>query len=497
MFESFDTRQTLSKKDFKALEPGLRAALVDAQFELVQGADFPVLILLSGFDALSRAACAKQLMTWLDSRHMRPFAIMHDEEAARIYPPMWRYWQALPTKGNIGLFLSTWYDDSIRGALLKSDAGFDLDRRLDKIVRFEDMLANEGALILKFLLVEGREEQLEDLKVTKASKHEPWKITEADKRLRTAARKDYDAVLDLAKTIVGVTHKGYAPWVPIASTNEEHRDMAVGKSLLAALKSRLERPAAPERPPAAPFVSTVKDGNVLDTLDLTQTLERDAYKDALKAQRRKLTRLTTGKAIEERSLIEAFEGNDAAGKGGAIRRVVQGLDPRLSRVVPVSKPTAEEDAHPYLWRFWRHIPRRGHTTLFDRSWYGRVLVERVEGFAKSHEWQRAYDEICAFEQDLTGAGAIVVKVWLAINKDEQLARFQDRENTPHKRLKITDEDWRNRDKWDDYRTAVHDMVTRTSTPCCPWSLIPANDKRFARVAVLKTINDRIEAALAD
>lgn len=208
-----------------------------------------------------------------------------------------------------------------------------------------------------------------------------------------------------------------------------------------------------------------------------------------------MSALTIGKKFEKRSLVAVFEGNDAAGKGGCIRRLVAALDPRMIKLVPVAAPTEEERAQPYLWRFWRHVPELGRVTIFDRSWYGRVLVERVEGYCSEADWRRAYEEIRAFESELSDQGIIVVKFWLAIDRDEQLRRFNDREEVAHKHHKITAEDWRNREKWDQYCTAVHDMVERTSTRNASWTLVEANDKRFARVKVLDTIGRRLAQEL--
>jgi polyphosphate kinase 2 (PPK2 family) len=195
------------------------------------------------------------------------------------------------------------------------------------------------------------------------------------------------------------------------------------------------------------------------------------------------------------SVVGVFEGNDAAGKGGAIRRVTGALDARGYQTISVAAPTEEERAQPYLWRFWRHIPRRGRLAIFDRSWYGRVLVERVEGFCSKTDWMRAYGEINDFEAQLTRHNIAVVKFWLTISKDEQLRRFKEREKIGFKRFKITEEDWRNREKWGEYEHAVCDMVDHTSTEISPWTLVEANDKNFARIKILKTLCDRIEAAL--
>ena len=190
-----------------------------------------------------------------------------------------------------------------------------------------------------------------------------------------------------------------------------------------------------------------------------------------------------------------FEGQDAAGKGGAIRRITQALDARYYHIIPVAAPTEEEREQPYLWRFWRHLPRQGHFTVFDRSYYGRVLVERVEGFCREEDWMRAYAEINDFEEQLDMSGVIIAKYWLAITPEEQLQRFRAREKTGYKRFKITDDDWRNRKQWPQYERAVCDMIDRTSTDFAPWTLVEANDKYHARLKILKTLCQRIEEKL--
>ena len=199
--------------------------------------------------------------------------------------------------------------------------------------------------------------------------------------------------------------------------------------------------------------------------------------------------------FKNRSLMLAFEGSDAAGKGGAIRRIVQAIDARQVQIVPIAAPTQEELARPYMWRFWRQIPKKGRITIFDRTWYGRVLVERIEGFCSEADWLRAYSEINDFEHELRSDGVIILKFWLQVSKEEQLRRFKEREETAFKRYKITEEDWRNREKWDAYHEAVCDMVERTSTGLIPWTIVEANDKQFARVKVIETVCNRLEAAL--
>jgi polyphosphate kinase 2 (PPK2 family) len=235
--------------------------------------------------------------------------------------------------------------------------------------------------------------------------------------------------------------------------------------------------------------------DVLRALDLTQSLAKKTYEIELAAYQGRLSELMRQPEFSKRALILAFEGSDAAGKGGAIRRIAAALDARQYQVIPVAAPSEEERAQPYLWRFWRHLPPHGRFAIFDRTWYGRVLVERVEGFCSENDWLRAYSEINDFEHELSEARTIVCKFWLQISQQEQLRRFKEREKIEFKRFKITEEDWRNREKWDAYQAAICDMVDRTSTGKAPWTLVEANDKSYARVKILRTICERLEAEL--
>ncbi|CAN5639603.1 hypothetical protein BH09VER1_BH09VER1_15880 [soil metagenome] len=239
-----------------------------------------------------------------------------------------------------------------------------------------------------------------------------------------------------------------------------------------------------------------KDRLKLDDLDQSASLEQDEYKKRLKKCQLELLNLQFALRERKNSLIVVMEGPDASGKGGAIKRLTERLDPRVLRVFSIVKPTQEEFQHHYLWRFWTRLPRYGSTTIFDRSWYGRVLVERVEGFCTETEWQRAYREINEFERLLMDDGAIIVKLYLHISKDEQLARFKSREGDPYKHWKITEEDWRNRRQWDQHNEAAEDMFEKTSPPEAPWVVIPANFKWHCRVKVIETVNAQVAKALA-
>jgi polyphosphate kinase 2 (PPK2 family) len=240
---------------------------------------------------------------------------------------------------------------------------------------------------------------------------------------------------------------------------------------------------------------TPAEPDYLSQVDLTQQLSAAEYKQQLRQEQIRLRQLQLNIYEHNVPVLAIFEGWDAAGKGGAIRRLTTTLDPRSYMVHPFSAPTDEENSRHYLWRFWRRLPPAGKIGIFDRSWYGRVLVERVEGFANEVEWRRAYQEINEFEAQLTSAGYVLVKFWLHISPEEQLQRFEKRQSNPFKQHKLTEEDWRNRDRWDLYYVAVNQMVQRTHTPNAPWHLIAGDDKRYARVKVIQTVGDAIAAKL--
>ena len=495
MLDSRNVVQRVSKAQFEAQEPELRGALIDAQFDLLESGDFPVIVLLSGMNALGRSAAAQRLSSWMDPRHVHSFAELRPNTEERDRPRMWRFWRALPPRGSIGVFLSSWYEGPTVEYLLGRIKRAQFKAHIDEIARFERMLAQDGTLILKFMFLLPEGEYKRSLRKFENRRAAAWKISEAELEIARQLKSRPDHSRKVIEQLISATSTEHAPWIPLASADKRHRDLTIGRTLVNAINDGLAAAPPKRNKAAAPATSRNADTNILDMLDLDKSLDDDDYQRQLKKQKRRLTRLTLKRKFEKRALVAVFEGNDAAGKGGSIRRVVQALDPRTTSVIPIAAPSDEDKAHPYLWRFWRHIPKKGHVAIFDRCWYGRVLVERVERLCTRDEWMRAYDEIRSFEAELADYGVIVMKFWLAIDKAEQLRRFKERESTGYKRYKITDEDWRNRRKWKAYAEAVHDMVDRTSTPNAPWTLVEANDKYFARVKVLKSINDRLKAEL--
>ncbi|MEK7217407.1 MAG: polyphosphate:AMP phosphotransferase, partial [Chloroflexota bacterium] len=309
-------------------------------------------------------------------------------------------------------------------------------------------------------------------------------------------QKRYHDFIPVCERMLRLTSTGNAPWTIVEGADAEYRSLTIARTIQHALRRRLDAPPDLTDPPPPPAsVVSVDDVHLLKSLDYRQRMDRKQYDDELLEYQGKLNLLSRQPEFRRLSVVSVFEGFDAAGKGGAIRRVTAALDARQYKIHPVAAPTEEERAQPYLWRFWRRLPHRGEVGVFDRSWYGRVLVERVEGFCSPVDWLRAYREINDFEEQLARHRILVTKFWLSITKDEQAARFQQRQDTGFKQYKITAEDWRNRERWEDYESAVSDMVDHTSTEIAPWTVIPANDKWHARVTVLKTLCQEIEAAM--
>jgi AMP-polyphosphate phosphotransferase len=500
MFESAEVGHRLDKSEYDRVVPKLREDLLNAQFDLSRRGDCAVLVLLAGLGGGGRSEVANLFSEWMDPRHLRTRAFGRRNDVERERPAFWRYWTALPPRGRIGVMLGGWYQELLDA---QSDDGSDADALalgLQQIRRFESMLAAERVVLLKLWFHLSRQDQKRRLEALVADPRTRWRVTAADR----AQQKRYNRFRGIAERALQDTSTAVAPWHVIEGTDPLYRDVTVGRGLLQTLEQCLHppRPIRPRRsaatssdaPPTAP-ISVTDNVALLRGLDLSASIPQEPYRDELARLQARLSKLTRRRRFTRRSLVAVFEGQDAAGKGSTIRRVVHALDTRQYTIVPIGAPTDEEAAHPYLWRFWRNLPGCGHVTIFDRSWYGRVLVERVEGLCSNADWLRAYDEIVDFEEQLHRNGTIVVKCWLQISKAEQLRRFRAREQTPFKRFKITPEDWRNRRKWNAYEAAVCDMVDRTSTASAPWTIVESEDKLYGRLKVLRTLCEAIERAL--
>ena len=493
MFESAELGHSIDKAEYKDEVPKLREALLEAQFELGQKKPFPVILIVSGVNGAGKGETANTLNFWMDPRSIHSHAMgeASDEELDR--PAMWKFWRRLPPRGSIGIFFGSWYSFPMREHIEGGKSQDYLDAYLDDFIRFERMLAEEGALILKFWLHLSKDNLKKRLKTLESKKETKWHVTKRD----WEGVELYDKMIPVAEHVLRRTSTAHAPWIVVEATDEKYRNLTIGRTLLKAIQGRLKDGGVKSIPLSVPVdaLEHCDSRNLLASLDYTLELDKKTYIKELELYQGRLSKLMRSPKFKDRSLICVFEGNDAAGKGGAIRRVTAALDSRSYDITPIAAPTDEEKVQPYMWRFWRKLPRTGHTAIFDRSWYGRVLVERVEGFCAQTDWLRAYGEINDFEESISRHGAIVCKFWLAITAEEQLKRFNEREATGYKRFKLTEEDWRNRDKWDDYVRAVCDMVERTSTELAPWTLVEANSKYYARIKVLKTICERLEAVL--
>ncbi|OGP84033.1 MAG: polyphosphate:AMP phosphotransferase [Deltaproteobacteria bacterium RBG_16_58_17] len=491
MFESAELGQEINKTDYEKEVPELREALLDVQHDLRESGKFQVIILIGGVDGAGKSETVKILNEWMDPRFIETNAMGAATEEELAHPPMWRFWRALPPRGKIGIFFGSWYTEPIVNMVYGTIKSRDLDRAMEGVIRFERMFLDEGALILKFWLHLSKDVQKKRLEKLEQNPETRWRVTETE----WTHFKLYDKFRKISERALMHTSTPDAPWIIVEGTDPRYRYLTIGKEILSALRRRLDGGEQSAVPKPAPALPPVDEKFQLKSLDFSQNMTKKEYDKELEKYQRKLNLLVRSRKFRKISAILVFEGSDAAGKGGAVRRVTGALDPRSYRIIPIAAPTEEEKLHPYLWRFWRNIPRNGNFTIFDRSWYGRLLVERVEGFCSPADWMRAYGEINDFEEQLARSGGVVIKFWLSITKDEQLKRFREREVTGFKRFKITEEDWRNRKRWNKYELAIGEMIDRTSTDTAPWTVVEANNKYYARIKILKEICARIEAAM--
>lgn len=489
LFDAAESDPQLAGDQAKPLEAKLRAALLKAQYERVQKADRSLIIVMAGIPGAGKGAAASLLNEWMDARHIRTVALGEPSEEDKAFPYFRRYWQTLPAHGNISIIFESWHQRLFDEAARKKPDQAVIQAHAEAIRHFEAMLVREGIQIVKlwYHLSRGAQKQRTDELL--ANPDTAWQVGPED----TKVRKKFSRLRDAAALGISLTNADHAPWCIIPSADVSLRAITTGQAVLSALRRHSRVQSNPSA--GTEEAPTVRPAIRLENLKYDATLDDQEYDEQLAGWQARLANLARSKKFQRLPLVLVFEGQDAAGKGGAIRRITHTLDARQFHAIPISAPTAEERAHPYLWRFWQCIPKPGHITIFDRSWYGRVLVERVEKYAKPDQWQRAYAEINHFEAQLHDSGALVLKFWLAITPEEQLKRFREREASPFKSFKITPEDWRNRKQWDAYAVAANDMFARTDTPTCPWHVLAANDKKHARVAVLEHIVKAVEQAL--
>lgn len=494
MFEAAEVGNALDKATYKQELAGLRSELLRVQRDIAASGLGPVII-IGGVEGVGKGEVMNTLLAWMDARGVEAHAFGDPTSEEQERPRYWRFWRVLPPRGKMVVLLGSWYTDPIVDRAFARIDEVSYEREMRRIRDFERMLAFEGVPVVKFWLHLAKAEYEKRLEKARKDPEKRWRISK--RTLKFAKR--YDEFRPVSEEALRLTSTGVAPWHIVEAADERYRDYTVATTLVRGLREALEgtseqrtRQAAAEREAVLPDPPKV---NVIRQLDLTQRVPSEEYARKRNRSQAQLGRLARELHASEHSMILVFEGPDAAGKGGTIRRLIAAMDARFYRVRSVAAPTDEEAAHPYLWRFWRDLPRHGHVTIYDRSWYGRVLVERIEGLAARDDWRRAYAEINEFEAQLAEFGTIVIKFWLAISPEEQLRRFEDRQTTPYKQHKLTREDWRNRKKWDAYEAAACDMIERTSTGQAPWILVPAEDKRWARVEVLRAVGKRLRKEL--
>ncbi len=482
----------LTKLEYEHELPRLQDRLLDAQFELRKERSRAVVMVVTGIPAAGRSEVVNELLGWLDPKFVTVYGFREPNEVERQRPPLWRYWRVLPPKGRIVILHGGWYDDFLTASVRKPGRPVgDVQREVERIQRLERMLVADGVAVVKIHLHIGPELQQRRLRRLMKDKTTRWRVTTEDQWYA----RHYARVERALEHCLKVTQQPCAPWHVIDGTDREHRALEVGRVLLEGIEGRIGAGAGRPPGPSPAQVRSLTARVKLPTVMRGPAVAEEDYDRRLEALQGRLALLSRRRKFARHSVVAVFEGMDAAGKGGAVRRITAALDARQYRVVPISAPTPEEFARPYLWRFWFQLPPRGNYTIFDRSWYGRVLVERVHGLATKPDWRRAYGEINEFELELTEHRVIVAKFWMSVSPAEQLARFRERDRNPLKRFKVDPEDWRNRKEWKAYQAAARDMIALTNTSHAPWAVVPADDKRRARLEVLKVLCDRVEAAL--
>ncbi len=472
----------------------LRTGILEMQ-EYLKKQSISTIILVTGFDGAGKGQIIHRFNEWLDPRTVQTHSFWHHSDEERDRPYYWRYWKCMPPKGKTAIFFGSWYADLIAGKVYGeiSEESFHLQKQ--KILFFEKMLTMDGVHLLKFWLHLTREEQLSKKEDLEKNTQFHWK-TQPDDWFNEG---HYQKFWEVSESVLQATDHERARWISIPAADPDYRDYLVAKKFVESVQLEIKGDSEAEnlnqspapvpnsfRPLAHPNGSKEEPAS---------NISKEEYETVLPELQEKLFNLAWEFYYQKKTAFLIFEGWDAAGKGGCIRRIIQSIDARLFEVIPVSAPTQQEHDQHYLWRFWRDLPRAGRMAIFDRSWYGRVLVERVEGFAKTKEWQRAYEEIIEFEHQLISPGNVMQKFWLEISPETQLKRFQKRQDIPFKRFKIGPEDWRNRGKWDEYQIATDDMIQKTSSQSAPWAVINANNKKFARIEVLKIICKVMSEAL--
>lgn len=491
MLEKIDLSKTMDKKEYKKRMKVLEPKLARLQREL-KSCNVPVMIVFEGFGGAGKGTQINHLIEPMDPRGFTVYSTQAETQEEQYHPFLWRFWNKTPEKGRIAIFDRSWYGKLLVERYEKKTHKKDIPGVLEDIENFEKQLTDDGTLLIKFFLAISEKEQGKRFDKLLSKEETSWRVSKADKD----RNKHYEEYARMADEMLTRTDTEYAPWTIIEAHDERYAAVKILTTVVEAFEERYEKEQITQpRQIDGKFGQNDLKESVLKKVDLSKRLDRETYEKKLDELQKKLTLLHSEIYAKRIPVVLAFEGWDAGGKGGAIKRLTRALDPRGYTVNPTSSPNDIERAHHYLWRFWTKMPKDGHIAIFDRTWYGRVMVERIEGFCTTQEWQRAFKEMNQMEQQLVNHGAIVIKFWMHIDKEEQERRFKERQENPDKQWKITDEDWRNREKWELYEQAVDEMMVRTSTVNAPWVIVEGNDKLYARIKVLETVVDALEKRL--
>lgn len=493
MLDSLDLEITLEKESYHTQIENLMRELRSLQ-NICWQEKVPIIVVLEGWAAAGKGALVKKMINYMDPRGFVLHPILPPLSQEKQYPFLWRFWQKLPPKGSIGIFYHSWYTHILEDRLFKRLPDSQVPVIMRDINAFERQLIEDGTVMAKFWIHLSRKELKHRLKKYEKDEFEAWRVRPEDWQ----QAKKYEEYSSLAEEMLTYTSTGFAPWTLVEGDSERWAKVKVLSQLVSTIRQALDtRKIKPSDTPSLPLQEHLlpTEPDFLGKSDLSLDLEKEEYKVRLREAQLELRKLQKSIFEKKIPILLLFEGWDAAGKGGAIKRLTDILDPRSYKVTPFAAPTSEENKYHYLWRFWRSLPEAGSIGIFDRSWYGRVLVERIEGFATEIEWRRAFREINEFEAQLNTAGYVLLKFWLHISPEEQLKRFENRKDDHFKSYKLTDEDWRNREKWNLYDVAINQAIARTSTPAAPWTVVPGNSKYYARVNIIETVIQAIKAKL--
>ena len=489
MLKSWTAGEMPEKDEMKIQLEKTKNRLYDLQMKIKEH-KLPVLVLFEGWSAAGKGSMISKVIKNIDPRFFKVATMSAPTEEEMRKPFLYRYMKQIPEEGKFTFLDSGWMEQTVKEVLNGELEGEDYEKRIESIKRFERQLTDNGYLVLKFFMQIDKEEQEKRMKKLLSKGDTKWRVTSFDKW----QNKHYKKCEDVFDRYLKDTNMSTSPWYIIDASDKKWAEVQVMDTLVSSIEVALQnqKHSVPLLQNVFPLVKMPK----LKEVELEgKTIEEEEYEKELKKLQEKLGELHNRLYRKRVPVIITYEGWDAAGKGGNIKRIAGALDPRGYEVHPIASPEPHEKARHYLWRFWTRLPKDGHIAIFDRTWYGRVMVERLEGFCSENDWKRAYNEMNEFEKELHDWGAVIIKFWVQIDKDTQLERFNDRQNNPEKRWKITDEDWRNREKWDQYEEAVDEMLKKTSTTFAPWYILESVDKKYARIKALKIVIEELEKAL--